>query len=177
MKVTDITKVSVFDFDGTLIDTTMPEVGKPMWEKAKGEEWPHRGWWSRRESLDIDVFENAPFDDIVSDFRRESANANTFVSLCTGRIVPLRDQVQAILNKYGFVFDEVVLAGQKPWGKGASDTLKFKINYLDDLKNRFPNLEVIEFWDDRNEHNETFVQWGKLQEIPVQINHVHQDND
>ena len=127
MNAEDIKKVSVFDFDGTLIDTQMPDVGKKMWLKAKGEEWAHRGWWSRRESLDIDVFENKPYEDIVKDLKVEVANPTTFVSLCTGRIVPLRKQVQAILDKNKFVFDEVVLAGQKPWNKGAGDTLKFKV--------------------------------------------------
>jgi hypothetical protein len=176
MNKTNITKVSVFDFDGTLIDTEMEDVGKKIWEKSTGKKWEHRGWWSKRESLDVDIFENEPFDDIVTEFKKEIEDDNTFVSLCTGRIVPLRKQVEAILDKYDFVFDEVVLAGQKPWNKGAGDTLKFKINYLDDLKNRFPNLEEIEFWDDRNAHIDTFRQWGKLQEIPVQINHVHVNN-
>ena len=172
-----ITKVSVFDFDGTLIDTIGPEEGKKIWREKTGEDYPHKGWWGRRESLDIDIFENAPFDDIASDFRRESSDPATFVSLCTGRIVPLRNQVQAILNKHGFNFDEVVLAGQKPWNKGSNDTLAFKINYLSDLQNRFPNLEMIEFWDDRNHHMPTFIQWGKLQPIPVKINHVHQSEN
>jgi hypothetical protein len=176
MNVNDVKKVSVFDFDGTLIDTTMPDVGKEIWKKATGEEYPHKGWWGRRESLNIDIFENKPFDDIVSEFRKEVANPNTFVSLCTGRIIPLTNEVQAILDKYGFRFDEIALTGDKRWNEGANNTLKFKINYLDDLKNRFPNMQEIEFWDDRNEHNPTFVQWGKLQEIPVKINHVHQSN-
>jgi len=176
MNAEDIKKVSVFDFDGTLIDTQMPDIGKEMWLKAKGEKWAHRGWWSRRESLDMDVFENKPYEDVVADLDVEIARPNTFVSLCTGRIIPLRNQVQAILDKNGFVFDEVILAGQKPWNKGAGDTLQFKINYLADLKNRFPNLEEIEFWDDRNEHMPTFKQWGKQQVVKVKINHVHIDN-
>jgi len=176
MNAENIKKVSVFDFDGTLIDTQMPDTGKEMWLKAKGEKWAHRGWWSRRESLDMDVFENKPYEDVIADYKIEAANPTTFVTVCTGRIVPLRKQVQAILDKNGLIFDEVILAGQKPWNKGAHDTLIFKINYLSDLQKRFPNLEEIEFWDDRNEHIPTFVQWGKLQEIPVKINHVHKDN-
>ena len=177
MNAEDIKKVSVFDFDGTLIDTQMPDTGKEMWLKAKGEKWAHKGWWSRRESLDIDVFENKPYDDIVADLKVEVANPTTFVSLCTGRIVPLRKQVQAILDKNGFVFDEVILAGQKPWNKGASDTLSFKVKYLNDLKNRFPNLEEIEIWDDRILHSSTFEQWGKLQTISVIYNLVHSDSE
>ena len=36
MKKEDVLKVVVIDFDGTLINTTMPEIGKKMWKKAKG---------------------------------------------------------------------------------------------------------------------------------------------
>jgi hypothetical protein len=172
MDVNLITKVSVFDFDGTMIDTTMPEIGKKMWKDATGEDFPHKGWWSKRESLDINIFPNEPFADMVSAFNKEKANENTFVSLCTGRITPLTKQVNAVLDKNNLKFDDVVLTGDKRFNDGAKDTLSFKINYLNSLQSTFPNLEMIEFWDDRNHHHDTFVQWGKLQTIPVQINHV-----
>jgi len=177
MNKNEITKVSVFDFDGTLIDTTMPEIGKEMWKKATGEDFPHKGWWSKRESLDINIYPNNVFDDILAEFNKAKGNANTFVALCTGRITPLTNQVKAILDKHNLVFDDVVLTGDKRFNNGASDTLTFKINYLSSLQDQFPNLEMIEFFDDRDHHQATFQQWGKLQPIPVHIHHVQRDSD
>jgi hypothetical protein len=173
MDLEQIKKVSVFDFDGTLIDTTMPDVGKKMWKDATGEDYPHKGWWGRRESLDINIFPNKPFADIVSEFNKAKSEPNTFVVLCTGRITPLTNEVLAILNKYNFVFDDVVLTGDKRFQGDSNNTVGFKVNYLNSLQKQFPNLEQIEFWDDRRHHHTTFVQWGKLQPIPVKINLVH----
>lgn len=172
MDVNQIKKVSVFDFDGTLIDTTMPDEGKQIWKEKTGEDYPHKGWWGKRESLDINIFPNEAFPDMANEFRKAKSEPNTFVALCTGRITPLTAQVKAILNKHGFQFDDVVLTGDKRFNGNANNTLKFKINYLNSLKDQFPNLEEIEFWDDRDEHQSTFVQWGKLQPIPVYIHHV-----
>jgi hypothetical protein len=172
MDVNKITKVSVFDFDATLIDTMMPDLGKQIWKDITGEDFPHKGWWSKRESLDIEKFPHNAFDDMTAEFNKAKSEGNTFVALCTGRIVPLTDQVKAILAKHNFQFDDVVLTGDKRFNDGAKDTLRFKINYLNSLQGQFPNLEEIEFWDDRKIHHTAFVQWGKLQTIPVTINHV-----
>lgn len=164
-----ITKVVVIDFDGTLIDTIGPEEGKKIWREKTGEDYPHKGWWGKRETLDIDIFENKPFNDIVSELNKANANVNTFTALCTGRITPLTNQVKAILNKNNLHFDDVVLTGDKRFNQGASNTLTFKINYLSSLQGQFPNLQEIEFFDDRFTHHATFTQWGKLQNIPVKI--------
>lgn len=160
-----ITKVSVFDFDGTLIDTMMPDLGMDIWKRETGKDFPHKGWWSKRESLDIDIFPNNAFPDMKSEYDKAKSEANTFVALCTGRITPLTNQVMAILNKHGFNFDDVVLTGDKRFNDGANNTLTFKINYLNSLQKQFPNLEEIEFWDDRKIHTDVFLEWGKSQEI------------
>ena len=145
MDVNQVTKVSVFDFDGTLIDTTMPDEGKKIWKQATGDEWPYKGWWSKRESLDINIFPNEAFPDMANEFRKAKAEPNTFVALCTGRITPLTNQVKAILNKNGFQFDDIVLTGDQRFNQGADNTLKFKINYLKSLQQQFPNLKESNF--------------------------------
>lgn len=174
MRVEDVFKVSVFDFDGTLIDTALPGVGKQIWKDVKGTDYPHVGWWGRAESLDVDIFENKPFDDIVIDYKQAIGEPNTHVSLCTGRLVKLRKEVQAVLDKYEFKFDDVVLNGDSRFNKGRGDTLSYKLRYLGSLSKTFPNLKEIEFWDDRDEHMPTFKQWAKDRSIKVVINHVHQ---
>lgn len=172
MKNEDIIKASIFDFDGTLIDTLEPIVGKEIWKNKTGEDYPHKGWWGKRESLDLSVFNFKVFDDILNAYKSEYNNSNTFVALATGRISPLRSEVHKILDKHGVRFDEVALAGDKPWSIGASDTLRFKINYLDSVRKRFGNLKEMEIWDDRVEHHDTFIQWARIQNIPVRVNLV-----
>ncbi len=36
-----ITKLSIFDFDGTLIMSPLPDTGKIEYEKKTGHPWPH----------------------------------------------------------------------------------------------------------------------------------------
>lgn len=173
MDVTKITKVSVFDFDGTLIDTTMPDEGKKLWKEKTGEDFPHKGWWSKRESLDLNIFPNNAFDDMKSEFNKAKSEPNTFVALCTGRITPLTNQVKAVLAKHGFKFDDVILTGDNRFNNGANNTLTFKINYLNSLQKQFPNLEEIEFWDDRKIHEQSFKTWGDNQKIEFIYHLVH----
>jgi hypothetical protein len=171
MREDEIRKVSVFDFDGTLMDTLSLEIGKILWFEKTGTKFPHVGWWSKPESLDLDILPIKPFADIENLFRKESADVDTYVSLCTGRIIRLKPEVDKILGRFNFVFDEVVLNGDRKYsGKGMdNDTLAFKVRYLGGLQKRFPNLEEIEMWDDRVEHHVTFVQWGKNQNIKVKV--------
>ena len=174
MRENSVKKVAIIDMDGTLIDTTGPIEGRKIWKQKTGTDYPHRGWWSKRETLDIDVFENDLFEDIFTEYQRVKSEEGTFVILCTGRIIPLKKQVEVILDKHGLEFDDVILNGDKRFSVkgGENDTLNFKVRVLSSLNNRFPNLEEIEFWDDRASHHPTFKQWGEKQPIKVTINHV-----
>lgn len=173
-----ITKVALYDFDGTFIKTMGPIEGKKIWKDKTGTDYPHRGWWGKRETLDIDIFENEPYEDIVNEYNKSIAEPNTYVVLCTGRISPMKREVNAILDKYGFEFDDVILNGDKRFvvrGKGAdNNTLAYKIRVLASFITELPNLEEIELWDDRLEHNATFQQWADAQNIKVKVNLVHQ---
>lgn len=174
MKIEHIKEVVVFDFDKTLINTLEPEEGKKIWKEKTGEDYPHHGWWGKKESLDINVFDNEPYEDIVAEYNKVANNPSVYVALCTGRITRFTDEVNAILNKYNLVFDEVVLNGDRRFTQKGADnnTLAFKIRYFADLVRRFPNLESMEIWDDRIEHHGTFVQWAKLQKVPVTVHLV-----
>jgi hypothetical protein len=174
MRENSVKKVAIIDMDGTLINTIGPDEGKRVWKEKTGEDFPHRGWWSKRESLDINIFDNDLFPDILSEYQRVKSEESTFVILCTGRITPLRKQVDAILNKHNLEFDDVILNGDKRFSVkgGDNDTLNYKVRVLSSLSNRFPNLEEIEFWDDRDKHHPVFKEWGVKQPIKVTINHV-----
>ena len=46
-----IKKLVCFDFDDTLCNTVKHDDGKIIWREKFGTEYPHRGWWSKEESL------------------------------------------------------------------------------------------------------------------------------
>jgi hypothetical protein len=179
MKVNSVRKVAIIDMDGTLVDTISPEEGKVVWKEKTGTDYPHKGWWSKRETLDINVFKNNLYPDILSKYHRVKSEEDTFVILCTGRIIPLIKQVKAILDKHGLEFDDVILNGDKRFSVkgGQNDTLNYKLRVLSSLEDRFPNLEEIEFWDDRDNHHPVFKAWGDKQPIKVTINHVVRSKD
>jgi hypothetical protein len=161
-----ITKISIFDFDGTLINTATPETGKITWKEKTGQDWPYIGWWSKKESLDSNVFDNNPISSVIDAYKVESNNPNTLLVMMTGRISKLSNEVEGILSSNGLKFDEYLY-------NNVSDTLKFKLGKLDKFLLDYPDLESILMYDDREEHVIEFINWGKRHpEIKFEIVHV-----
>jgi hypothetical protein len=103
---TKITKVAIFDFDGTLISTPLPEEGKKTYKEKTGKDWPHAGWWGQPMSLDMSVFDMPTISNVISDYKKEITNPDTMVVMVTGRMVKLTDLVKDILNRHGLRFHE-----------------------------------------------------------------------
>jgi len=93
-----IKRLQVFDFDGTLANTTSPEEGKPMWKEKTGQDYPHIGWWGRPESLDMDVFDIKVFPAVYHQLQREVSTPNTYVIILTSRMEKLRPQLEKVLD-------------------------------------------------------------------------------
>lgn len=148
-----ITKLSVFDFDGTLVDTPLPEFGKPKWKEVTGEDWPHIGWWSKPESLDLDVFEHPTIPSVISAYKTERATDTTMTIMLTGRRPKLAEPVKAILDSHGLSFDAYLFN----YGKETSDNKK---EQMENILAKAPSIRVIEMWDDRDEHIQVFQSWG-----------------
>jgi len=161
----DINKIAIFDFDGTLMDTPHAEEGKREWEEKTGSPYPHRGWWSKRESLDTEVFDIQPIKSTISDYVIESDTPNTYVVMLTGRLPNQKDQVEDILHSNDIVFDEYHY-------KDDGDTLNSKLNTIVSLLNRFPNTELIEMYEDREPHAIAFEEWGKENGVNLKVNLV-----
>lgn len=165
-----INKISIFDFDGTLMNTPHPEEGKKQWEEFTGKEYPHIGWWSKYESLDDAVFDIQPIETTVADYLREKSNPDTLVIMLTGRIPHQAEQIEELLLLHNISFDEYHY-------KGNGDTLSSKINTIKSLLNRFPNVKEIEMWEDREPHAIEFKQWGKDNGVNLKVNLVGGDNE
>tara|TARA_Y100000389_G_C17463096_1_gene523287 strand:- start:1109 stop:1603 length:495 start_codon:yes stop_codon:yes gene_type:complete len=147
-------KLSVFDFDGTLINTPEPtEKEKKVWEVVNDKEWPFIGWWGRPESLDLDVWPMEPKPEVLEAYKKEMSDPNTMVVLLTGRLEKLRPQVQVILDKNNFDFDAVLL-------NRGGNTLIDKIGQMNNLLKSNPSIKKLEMWDDREEHFPKFKSWG-----------------
>ena len=161
----DINKIAIFDFDGTLMDTPHAEEGKIEWEEKTGSPYPHRGWWSKRESLDTEVFDIQPIKSTISDYVIENDTPTTYMVMLTGRLPNQKDQVEDILHSNDIVFDEYHY-------KDDGDTLTSKFNTIKSLLNRFPNVELIEMYEDREPHAIAFEEWGKENNVNIKVNLV-----
>ena len=161
----DINKIAIFDFDGTLMDTPHAEEGKREWEEKTGSPYPHRGWWSKRESLDTEVFDIQPIKSTIKDYVIENDVPTTYMVMLTGRLPNQKDQVEDILHSNDIVFDEYQY-------KDDGDTLKSKLNTIVSLLNRFPNTELIEMYEDREPHAIAFEEWGKENGVNIKVNLV-----
>ena len=116
-----------FDFDDTLFNTPKPEEGKPLFLEKTGNIWPHRGWWGKSETLDLDIFD-IPLNKWAHDkFLEFSEKSENFVILATGRLKKvdgMRENIDRIFKKNEIEFDEVHLN----WG---GDTLHFKMKLFE----------------------------------------------
>lgn len=78
-----------------------------MWSKYYGKEYPHIGWWSKPESLDLNVFDIKLYDTVVNVINKNK-NDNTFLLLLTNRLYKLENSVKEVLNKNNIVFDILI---------------------------------------------------------------------
>jgi len=154
-----IKKLISFDFDDTLFHTPLPDEGKKIWKEKTGEEWPHRGWWSKPESLDTEIFDIPLNKKIYKKYEQAISDPDNYVILATGRIKPLEKEVYKILRSHEFSFDETHL-------NPGIDTFEFKSNLFKDLIDKLKPEEFI-MYDDRQEHLIRFVKWAK--DMPCKV--------
>jgi|ERR1044072_3186531 hypothetical protein len=155
-----IKRLAIFDFDGTLVDTPVPETAKVKYESITGKEWPYPGFWSKKESLDVDMFDMPVIKSVASDYQQERDRDDTLLVMMTGRIKKLSNLVEGILKSYGMTFDEY----KYKHGAFGNETIQFKVGTLNKYVTNLPHLESIAMWEDRIEHATQFSLWGKALE-------------
>lgn len=156
------TKITCFDFDGTLIHTPTPELGKPEWEKKTGLSWAGRGWWGNKESLNLDVFYPPVNQWVYNKYLQETSDPNNYVFLATGRLERLSKHVNAVLDLHDIKFHEVFC-------NTGGETFKFKCYLFEKIIAANPKATEFTMYDDRHEHISEFVKWAKRQPIKVNI--------
>jgi|TARA_R110000796_G_scaffold218213_8_gene334177 hypothetical protein len=147
-----ITKIAIFDFDGTLARSPEEKAGREQYEAVKGVPYPHKGWWSKRESLDTDIFDIEMIQSTIDDYFKEVGNENTLVIMMTGRMKNQADQVKAILDSHLLPFDRYEF---KKYGR----TIEDKTYKIGKLLAEFPEVVQFEMWEDRPEHIVDFKTW------------------
>lgn len=151
-----ITKLSIFDFDGTLVNTPLPDTGRQEYHDKTGTPWPHEGWWGRHESLDMQVFDMTTLEEVILDYEKATAEPTTAVVLLTGRMIKLSDHVKVILDAKGLKFDEY------HYNQGGA-TEHAKMKSMEKLLEKYKDVTEMELWDDRLAHIPIFEEFLQKQ--------------
>jgi hypothetical protein len=149
-------RVAIFDFDSTMVNSPIQtKENEQKWaDYYNKEKWPFLSWWTRPQSLDMDVFDITTNPEVVRDYMEESKNPKTLKVLLTGRVIELEPQVRKILDKKGFTFDMYLF-------KEGGLTENSKMRHMADIIDKYPSIKEMEMWDDRKEHVDVFERWGK----------------
>lgn len=145
---TTIFRIAFYDFDGTIIDSPMPELGKLLWAKKYGKVYPHMGWWSKPESLDMEVFDIKPIIEVERRLQKDIKDKNCWVVLLTNRISKLKPQVTEVLNHLNISVDEFQMMDRINYSKN----IRIK-NVLQD----FPQAAQIDILDDDDKNINAFL--------------------
>ncbi|KAL9641541.1 hypothetical protein ABK040_013462 [Willaertia magna] len=157
----------IFDFDGTLYETLVPDIGIPLYKKLYNKPWPYENnsWWSRKESISSFLTKEEDEEEIVAEgealakyLKTKKENvSNILVILLTGRVCTLKDVVYNFLESR--LGDKALLPEImcfKPESKYYINTIDFKIRQIFSFCNCLPNLKSIQLWEDRVEHARRF---------------------
>lgn len=154
-----IARLSMYDFDGTLIDSPVPDTGRNIWKQRTGEEYPHVGWWGRPESLDKDVFDIKPFPAVANQLNDDMARSDTYTIILTSRLERLRPQLEAILEEHGIKVDRLLTK------KGGME----KSERIEQLLEQFPNVKEVNVYEDRDKEFKVFHEF-KTNRPDLQVN-------
>ena len=134
-----------------------------MWSKYHNAKYPHKGWWGRSESLDPKVFEVKEIDGIRESYLYAKSNPEGKVIMLTSRLKELKDLIIYHLDKNNFKFDEYKFK----WGG------KEKPDQINELLLKYPTVNYVEIWDDRDKEILLYKAWKPVRDIQVKINQVY----
>ena len=133
--------VHIFDFDGTLVDSPLPQEGKVMFTRITGRAYPYQGWWGREESL-LPEYDIKPIPLVHEAYTEAKINGDAVV-LLTNRMSKLERHVVHVTNSLGMVFDQYSF---KYDHRTKSDRAR------DIIVRHFPEVDIVHVWEDMDEH-------------------------
>jgi acid phosphatase class B len=160
-------KISIFDFDNTLLFSPLPEFGRMKIKEEKNKNITDFEFWEDKDSLNDEIFDIKLNKNIFDDYIIEKNNKDTLLVLLTSRKDTLKKDIIYLLNKFNIKLDVYLFKKQ---GKQKSDR-------INELLNLYNNIEEIEIWDDRDIEIERYNIWKKTLEsnnkkIKIKINKV-----
>lgn len=134
--------LAYFDFDGTLVNSPLPEPGKQIWSEYYNKPYPHIGWWGRVESMDPDVFTIKTRPQIHEEWKKYyNLGYKTFI--LTSRQPKFEPFIKDILDNNNVIMDDIfTVKGNKTKGERILEQAKQYIEQGYIVKN-------IVFFDDR----------------------------
>jgi hypothetical protein len=151
-------KLSIFDFDGTLFKS--PE--SP--DNFKGN------WHASKESLGEPTVPTVPDDnfwnmDVVSAASKELSDPKTYCIMLTGRIDQFfQERIEELLKQKNLNFK---LVGLNEFGR---DTAEFKIEKIKDILKQYPSIKKIEMWEDEPEKISIYE--TEFKNYDIKINYI-----
>jgi len=136
--------LNFWDFDGTLIDSPLPDTGKNIWSEFYGKPYPHIGWWSKPESLDTNVFKCEPREIAYKAYLQYEEILDVYNYILTSRIPRLKTQLANVLSINGIIMDDILCASGN-LTKGQRILEIVKLHELND-----ETITEINVWEDRN---------------------------
>lgn len=173
-KITNGTVIRVFDFDGTLYNSPIPN--PELWDKnmigtLMGE--VHRGglgWFQNPITLSEKYLGNSTFNkDVIAEVFKSMNDPNSITVLLTGRTTEYEHLIRNILDERGLVFDHY---GFKPIIRGGKiPTFQFKQEFITNLVNDY-KPDAIEFWEDRLRHVKKFNELINILNLKGEVHYV-----
>lgn len=163
------TRLYVFDFDGTLMNSPEQEEGKAMYERQFGVPYPHKGWWSKPESLHRE-FDIKPNEAVLEHYREAVAGGSQMIMM-TNRLSRLGDLLQFHLDKHDVKFEH------KSYGDSHRDRLTKpqRLSYfLEKLRNdghKITEVIALDDMDDQIQHylemRQDWQSWGAPMTVKI----------
>ena len=135
--------VHFFDFDGTIMHSPLPEDGTVVYKQKTGRDYPHKGWWGRPESLDMDIHDINPINTVETIYRKVISSPHDHAVLLTNRQEKLGVLVKKVLDKHNMPFEHYSY-------KNNNDEKGDRIFRI--MTQFYPGIKNIVFYDDDQRH-------------------------
>lgn len=130
--------LNVFDFDGTLMNSPLPEEGMPLYKQITGNDWPHRGWWGQIDSLA--PFDVKPIEKTKKLYDKFTSIPNSVSILMTNRIPKFESVVREKLKDH-YIFDYYDFKNDH----------REKPDRISEMLKMNPSIDTINIFDDMDE--------------------------